>query len=203
MPVVKPPAPKHTAHVAGNRVILIMPGLRSRDIILVSIGLVILWLAIEFWLTSPIGSLFAPSPYPTDWLMDALYIVAVLLNTLLGAFLLYSLAWQLVGQEVIEATASSLTVSRKLLGTCRTRGYLAQHVKNLRVTSSNMNLDQAVLVLSRLFLSTKDEQGSLAFDYGSATFRFGQGIDEAEAKQVLSEIRQKFPQYGSNDFSHP
>jgi hypothetical protein len=37
--------------------------------------------------------------------------------------------------------------------------------------------------------------GSLAFDYGARTFRFGTSIDEAEAKQIVAEIQQKFPQY--------
>jgi hypothetical protein len=37
--------------------------------------------------------------------------------------------------------------------------------------------------------------GLLAFDYGSKTIRFGGGIEEAESKQVLSEITTRFPQY--------
>jgi hypothetical protein len=37
--------------------------------------------------------------------------------------------------------------------------------------------------------------GSIAFDYGARTFRFGSGVDEAEAKQILAEIQQKYPQY--------
>ena len=36
---------------------------------------------------------------------------------------------------------------------------------------------------------------SLAFDYGAKTIRFGRGIDEAEATQLLERIIAKFPQY--------
>ncbi len=43
--------------------------------------------------------------------------------------------------------------------------------------------------------------GTLAFDYGAKTFRFGAGIDEAEAKQIVAEIQNKFPQYRSSDLS--
>jgi hypothetical protein len=31
--------------------------------------------------------------------------------------------------------------------------------------------------------------GTVAFDYGARTYRFGRGIDEAEAKQVVAELR--------------
>lgn len=36
--------------------------------------------------------------------------------------------------------------------------------------------------------------GQLAFDYGARAIRFGEG-DEAEAKMILAEIHQLFPQY--------
>jgi hypothetical protein len=41
--------------------------------------------------------------------------------------------------------------------------------------------------------------GLLAFDYGSRTFRFGGGVDEAESKQILDEILTHFPQYRSRN----
>ena len=39
---------------------------------------------------------------------------------------------------------------------------------------------------------------SLAFDYGAKTIRFGRGIDEAEATQILERVIAKFPQYRSS-----
>ncbi len=38
-------------------------------------------------------------------------------------------------------------------------------------------------------------EGLIAFDYGARTFRIGSGVDEAEAKQVILIIQQRFPQY--------
>ena len=39
--------------------------------------------------------------------------------------------------------------------------------------------------------------GIIAFDYGAKKFNFGTGIDEAEAKKILSEIQQRYSQYRS------
>ena len=38
-------------------------------------------------------------------------------------------------------------------------------------------------------------EGVIAFDYGAKTFRFGSGLDEAEAKMILIEIAQRYPHY--------
>ena len=39
--------------------------------------------------------------------------------------------------------------------------------------------------------------GNISFDYGAKTFKFAGGVEEAEAKQIIAEIQQKFPQYKS------
>jgi hypothetical protein len=63
-----------------------------------------------------------------------------------------------------------------------------------------MSLNNGMIAWSAFsFSSRRDHIGAVAFDYGAATFRFGAGIDEAEAKQIVAEIQQKFPQYRSGD----
>jgi tetrahydromethanopterin S-methyltransferase subunit E len=34
--------------------------------------------------------------------------------------------------------------------------------------------------------------GVIAFDYGARTYRFGAGLDEAEAKQIVTAIKQRY-----------
>jgi hypothetical protein len=41
--------------------------------------------------------------------------------------------------------------------------------------------------------------GLIAFDYGAQTFRFGAGVDEAEAKHILEKITARFPQYRTRE----
>lgn len=33
--------------------------------------------------------------------------------------------------------------------------------------------------------------GMIAFDYGARTYRFGRGVDEAEAKQLVAELQRR------------
>lgn len=37
--------------------------------------------------------------------------------------------------------------------------------------------------------------GALAFDYETKTIRFGHGIGESEAEQILALVKEQFPQY--------
>lgn len=39
------------------------------------------------------------------------------------------------------------------------------------------------------------EKGFIAFDYGAKTYRFGESLDEAEARQIVALIHQRFPHY--------
>ena len=192
MPVVKPPAPKHTTQDLGDRLIIMMPSLRSRYLIMLTGWFVLLWLfaesALGFML---IVGLFQRTDAPTMVLFVA--VAAVLAG--FGAFLIYSLAWHALGQEIIETTPSSIKFTRVVLGLKRQNEYLSEHISGVRSSCSSFNLDQPTLAWNQAFFSMKDQLGSIAFDYGARTFRFGAGIDEAEAKQIVAEIQQKFPQY--------
>jgi hypothetical protein len=42
-------------------------------------------------------------------------------------------------------------------------------------------------------------QGRIAFNYGKKSIRFGENIDEAEAKQIVAAIQRRFPQYRTTE----
>jgi hypothetical protein len=73
------------------------------------------------------------------------------------------------------------------------REYSAEHIKALRI-STNMNAND-IFGWSRAGRFYGLGGGFIAFDYGSKTINIGSGIDEAEAKQILAEITQRFPLY--------
>lgn len=114
--------------------------------------------------------------------------------TVYGAFVLYALLWQLLGKEIVEVSSQSIQVRRQVLGLGRLKEYLAEHIKNLRISPMGHNKLGRSSIRSFLGLA-----GSLVtFDYGAKTFRFGSRADEAEAKQILTAIQQRFPQYWSD-----
>jgi len=113
--------------------------------------------------------------------------------TIGGVFALYTLLWQLAGRERIEVSYESIKVQRAVFGLGRVKEYLAAHVKGLRVAPPLDSNNQLGRLRSLGMLGASG--GVLAFDYGAETSHFGEGIDEAEAKQILEKILVRFPNY--------
>jgi hypothetical protein len=94
----------------------------------------------------------------------------------------YAWLWQLAGQEIVTVRPSSLVLRREIFGFGRSREFELRHVRDLRVTASSAG--------ARVWgLAT----GPLAFGYGSRTYRFGGGVDEAEARDLVRWIKQAAP----------
>jgi len=154
----------------------------------------ILWLAADLfvlWLM-----IFGGSDAPPA----AILLIWWLFWTIGGGLALYQFAWQVSGKEVVEVANQSIKLSQVCLGIHPSKEYSASHIRDLRVSSSNVNLNHPMLQWTYFYNQPwyHNMSGSLAFDYGARTFRFGMSIDEAEAKQIIAEIQEKFPQYRSN-----
>jgi hypothetical protein len=108
-----------------------------------------------------------------------------------GALAIYAFLWQLAGKEIVEVSHQSITVSRQVFGFSRPKEYLAEHVKDLRIASP---VGDGWFGWPRGTSFWGLSGGPIAFDYGARTFRLGGGADEAEAKQIIAAIRQRFPQ---------
>jgi len=96
--------------------------------------------------------------------------------------------WNVAGHEIVSLTPASLAIRRDILGFGRSREYDLPSVKNLRIDRTPMNRSFAWNSPSRSMLG-----GAIAFDYGSKTFRFGGGIDEAEASHLIELLKSRYP----------
>jgi hypothetical protein len=101
--------------------------------------------------------------------------------TLFGVAALASLGWMLLGREVVIATDRALVLRREILGLGRDRAYDLANVKELRWAPSSPEPDE--------------QHGRIAFDYGARTIRFGEGLDEAEAKVLLVRLQSRDPRH--------
>ena len=119
-------------------------------------------------------------------------LVWLTLWTIGGAFAIFTFLWQIVGREEIEVAAYSITSSQVVLFFRRSKEYSSEHIKDLRTSPMGMN---EMHNWSRSLVIYGIGGGILVFDYGAGTIRFGSGIDEAEGKQIIAEIQQKYPQY--------
>jgi hypothetical protein len=111
-----------------------------------------------------------------------------------GGFVFYTFLWQLTGKENIEISHDIIKIQNAIFRFGRTKEYAAKHIKDLRVSPAVVD-NFHPFGWSRASFVWGRPNGLLAFDYGAKTFRFGGGIDEAEAKQILEKIAGRFPQF--------
>jgi hypothetical protein len=99
-----------------------------------------------------------------------------------GAFVLYSLAWMLAGKEKIVVDKDQLSIKRDVFGLGREKIYQLNQVSEVRASA-------AYAISQRNGMQAWGfGTGLVAFDYGSSTVRFAAGIDEAEAKKLVSAL---------------
>ncbi len=118
----------------------------------------------------------APSLFMAAWLVGW---------TIGGGFALYLCVWNAMGKEIVYLGPGVLATKHDLLGFGRTREYDLSHVKNLRVTPQV----QDPFGWSSGMRAWGVSAGTVAFDYGAKTFRFGAAIDEAEGAQIVDELK--------------
>lgn len=174
---VKLPAPKHKTEDRVDMLVISVPTLKIWPVIFV-FGI---WSLM--WITVALGLMFTIS---SDGL-DAGFVIPWII---LGVFIFYGLLWQLFGREEIQVTNKSITISYIVIGYKRSREYLAEHIKDLdlaRVNAKEFMMPRGPWNMRKF--------GSISFDYGAETFKFASSIDDAEAKQIIREIQQKYPQY--------
>jgi len=106
--------------------------------------------------------------------------------TIGGGFAIYAWLWQIKGEEIITLTPAALLKKRSVFGYGRQHEYGIQHVKNLRVAPQGYNPFDFASVGQFWGVSG----GAIAFDYGAKTYRFGAGLDESEANQIVSQMKQ-------------
>ena len=112
-----------------------------------------------------------------------LFLIAWLaLWTFGGCTALYSWLAQVLGKEIVSLSHSTLTIQRNVTGFEKAKEYDLTHVRNLRAGEPSRDY------FRRRQMSTF-AAGTIAFDYGAKTFRFGAGVDEAEAAMIIAELK--------------
>jgi hypothetical protein len=180
---IKPPPSKHTIEKLGNKTIISIPTPKQW----------LLLLLLGFWsagwtlaVFDTIRELTREIPNEINWGIVFWFVG----YTIGGLAILSSYLWLLFGREVIEVNGQSLTISRNVLGIRLPKEYSVEHIKDLRTSSITNNLRRL-----RAYQLWGYNSGSVAFDYRSRTLKFASGVDEIEAKQIVDEIKIRYPQY--------
>ena len=111
-------------------------------------------------------------------------LVWLILWTLGGGFTLLTLLRMLAGKERLELEGDVMRHRYEIFGIGWSREYELRHVQNLRVASPGGGMPTA-------WLGFGEGGGLIAFDYGAKTIRAGDGLDEAEARQIIARLQQR------------
>lgn len=101
-----------------------------------------------------------------------------------GGLALYGLFWMACGKEIIVATPEGLAITRTIRGYQRLRRYEVAKIRNLRLVEPG-GMTDFLLSLRPFGIGN----GLLTFDSGATVVTFAEGIDRAQAQQVLNELR--------------
>jgi hypothetical protein len=100
-----------------------------------------------------------------------------------GVLVSTTIAWGAAGREILSVAGGSLRIRREAFGIGRTWEYDAAEIRNVRVAASPWSPFQRGMSMGIWGLG-----GSIAFDYGARTCRIAEGVDEAEAAQLVVAI---------------
>ena len=183
MATITPAAARHQAEWIGNQLIITIPSRKHWfQIPFLSVWLIFWsfgWLAAFTELaTVPSGGSLFLLVWLTFWTVGGLYAFS-------------SLLWLLVGCEILSISTDKFVMRRQIGPLGRTRAFASLDLRDFRVTP-----------VSRPWYGRHRQNlpvfwqfdGPITFDYGARTYYCGDGVDEAEAKQIVKLIRQEFPQ---------
>jgi hypothetical protein len=122
-----------------------------------------------------------PAPFLLFWLCGW---------TVGGFFALRTFWWTLMGKEVISVGQGALTIDRKGAFLYKLKSYDLRETKNFRAQEDYMSSGPFGYGRSNNIFNL-DKKGTIKFDYGMQTIKFGDALDEAEANSILQKLRDK------------
>jgi len=107
-----------------------------------------------------------------------------------GFFAIRTWWWNVAGKEIINAGQGVLTIERKGALFVKTKTYDLHEAKNFRAQEESSGFGQFAK-RNRNNVWKLDNIGTIRFDYGMRTVKFGAALDEAEAFYILQKLRDK------------
>jgi hypothetical protein len=176
--VVSPARPKASIQESSRGLEVIIPARRNW----------FLTLFLGFWLCGwAVGEVMAAATFlaPDADAGPQLFLIVWLVGwTLGGGFAIFVFLWSLMGHERVQLTSSMLSLKHELFGIGRLREYELHHVRDLRVAPSPYNPYDFRSGMRFWGIGG----GTIAFDHGAATVRFGAALEEGEAKKIVERL---------------
>lgn len=179
--VVEPAKPKAIVADTSHGLEIVIPAKRNW----------FLTIFLGFWLCGwAMGEIMVPLAFFSGDLDHAALVftaVWLVMWTVGGGFAIYIFLWSLAGRERVLISPAILSVKRELFGFGRVREYELAHVSDLRSAPSTYNPFDFRSGLQFWGIGG----GTVAFDHGASTVRFGASLEEGEAKSLVETLRSR------------
>ncbi len=114
-----------------------------------------------------------------------------------GFFVIATLLWSIAGLELIKVDGGILEIGKEIFNIKRSKKYQIDEIKHLAISPNVLN-DVWGLGHQRNFFGLSG--GTVKFDYGLKTFKFGAGIDEAEGRLLIESFKLN-PNFKESNFA--
>ena len=182
---VPPPSTRYTLDDSAEKLKITIPGGTQWSRILHIFASLIVWFFVEMFSVS--GLMYSDDAEGPGLIL----LIWITIWTIAGLWTMYFLFMLLLGDEIIEINSETLTIGHLISGVGFSSKYKAEDIGELRTLGQNNWEGLEWTFQPRL----GGHNGLIAFSCEDRTIRIGDGLDEAEAKQVLESIRQRFPKY--------
>ncbi len=98
--------------------------------------------------------------------------------------------WTVMGKEILTFEAGVLTLEKKWLLFYKPKSYDLNEARNFRVQEDPLT-GIMPFGMRPFGIFRMGNSGTMRFDYGFQTIKFGDSIDEAEANYILAVLRSK------------
>lgn len=177
----RPPTPRITISDKPDELRMVIPNRRSWFVI----GVLAFWVC-AWGVGEVMGSatLFKGEVPPGE---EGLMLAWLGVWTVSGLAALVALQWQVMGKEIVTVQGQTLKTQREGGGIGFRKEYDLQQMANLRVEQPRFS----PFDVSASFQLWGIGGGVIAFESAGKTSRFGAGLDEAEAKQVVESLNRR------------
>jgi hypothetical protein len=111
--------------------------------------------------------------------------------TLGGIFALSTILFMLLGKEVIEAGQGVISIRNQALFFLSPKVYDLNEAKHIRAAEEFSIYQSFQFGRSQNGVRSTFNSGTIKFDYGLKTVKFGNDLDEAEARYIIERLKTK------------
>lgn len=127
-------------------------------------------------------------------IVNLIVFILVTLLFLYASKLILTFIWQVAGKEIIDIVERyPLMIRRDFRILKLFHEYSHEKITNLKLARKSGAAFFFRISQTPIYAMLRRKHGNIAFDYGKKTIYFGDGLDDIEANQIISLLREYLP----------